>query len=69
MTTNRLGSVPANVLSGERTPNAIAGFGRPAMAAPQGHALRLPAAGVGVFAAMLALLVALLVALFGGHAP
>jgi hypothetical protein len=67
--TNRLDSVPPNVLSGARIPNVIAGFGRPAMAAPSEHARRPSVASLSVVAAMLALGIGLLVALFGGRVP
>ncbi len=67
--TNRLDSVPPNVLSGASIPNAMAGFGRPSVGAAPAHALRLSPAWVGVIAAMLALLVVLLVPLLGGQLP
>ena len=67
--TNRLDSVPSNVLRGARIPNVIAGFGLPARAAPPARALPLSAAGVGVIAVILAILVALLVPILGGRVP
>lgn len=67
--TNRLDSVPPNVLSGASIPNVIAGFGRPARMAPPVHTLRLSTVWVGIIAAMVALLVVLLVPLLGGRVP
>lgn len=67
--TNRLDSVPPNVLRGGSIPNSLAGLGLPARTAPPDRGLRLSTAGVGVIAAMLALFVALLIPLLGGRVP